>query len=178
MILESEHEEDLLEEEEENDTFLAGCAGVENDSAEFKLICAERLALARKEIRDFDNFEWPLVEKTIKGVTLKHVLDHLAQYNKIEHEPDCPTPSVDPIWFAFHDRGKNINQKYNPLVAPKLPEAWNDWHKELTAEEFKNIPVKSYFNVDLEHVATDPVPFQPAKTSNVIHYTSYLVSPS
>ena len=32
----------------------------------------------REEVRELDNFDWPFVEETYEGVTLKHVFDMIA----------------------------------------------------------------------------------------------------
>ena len=34
----------------------------------------------REEVRDIDAFDWPLVDETYEGITLKHAFDMNCQY--------------------------------------------------------------------------------------------------
>lgn len=67
------------------------------------------------------------MEVTFRGVTLKHVLDNIANYSEIKHEPDCPTTASQPYWYKLHEIANNVNIKYQPADGPKIPDMWNDW---------------------------------------------------
>lgn len=47
----------------------------------------------------------------------------------------------------------------------------------MTAEELRNMPLKDTHEIDLDHVAVDPVPLQPASTKNLNKYRTFLISP-
>lgn len=68
--------------------------------------------------------------------------------------------------------------KYEPIEGIKMPELWKDWRHKTTAEEFEKFDLSFEFDADLTHVVTKPAPLQPARTDNLCHYTTYLVSPT
>ena len=39
-----------------------------------------------------------------------------------------------------------------------MPEHWFDWHRDISCEEFKKLPLKQTVVMDLHHTAIDPAP--------------------
>ena len=68
--------------------------------------------------------------------------------------------------------------KYDPIEGLKLPELWKDWKHQIKPEEFETFDLCYSFDTDLTNVVDHPVPLQPARTDNLCHYTTYLVSPA
>ena len=59
-----------------------------------------------------------------------------------------------------------------------MPDHWSDWHREISCEEFKSLPYKTSFVMDMHHIVPDPIPLQPGKTRHVCYYHTYFLSPS
>jgi len=128
-------------------------------------------------MRDPENWPWLCIEKTLEGVTLKHVVDNIITYPVIRTVPGSPILELETYMYKWLETGSNINMKYDPVECPPLEDKWNDWSTAMTAEELQSMPLTHEFKVDLEHVAINPVALQPAKTNNLICVKNYLVSP-
>ena len=75
-------------------------------------------------------------------------------------------------------KGSNQLDKCTPEDGITLPSHWRDWNRELSLEEYKSIPLKFEFKVDLHHIVENPVPMQPAKTRHEAFYKFYFISPN
>jgi len=94
----------------------------------------------------------------------------LSNYRKIQSVKGSPIQQQDSNFLKFLEAGSNINLRCDPLVQNALPENWTDWNKAMTADELKNMPLRDAHEIDLDHVAVDPVPLQPASTKNLNKY--------
>ena len=47
----------------------------------------------------------------------------------------------------------------------------------MTANELRTMPLIDAMETDLDHVAVNPVPLQPASTKNLNKYRTFLISP-
>lgn len=77
----------------------------------------------RDEIPSFDDFPWKCHTEVIKGVPLKHVVDHFFSRAKIKHfDGSCG----ESILAEFLLAGCNHNVTY--LSEEPWPQEWLDWH--------------------------------------------------
>ena len=114
----------------------------------------------------------------MKGVTLKHAFDHLASYpSSIPCAEGSPATEQESLYFKYCEAGSNINLKPSPETYPLLPDIWYDWTRPMTAKELQEFPLQANYEIDLEHVAKDPVPMQPKKTSNLNKFQTFFISP-
>lgn len=114
---------------------------------------------------------------TFKGVTLKHVVDHFFNFQRVKHESDCPTHYADSYWHKLHEIAGNINAVYTPAEGPRLPDLWNDWRHQWTPLELEQMELGVRLQAEFTHIAKDPMPLQPSKISICNHYHTFLVSP-
>ena len=126
----------------------------------------------KEDIRDADDWPWLAVKETYKGVTLKHVFDHLCSYPE-----KIPSTDLDSLYFPWCEAASNINIVPSPEKYTRLPDIWYDWTHAMTPRELKEFPLISQYELDLEHVATNPVPMQPGKTASVNKFKTYIISP-
>ena len=112
----------------------------------------------REEVREIDAFDWPLVDETYEGITLKHAFDMNCQYKQIQYESECPTPFAEPYFRDFVAKGANEINKLDPENGNEMPEHWFDWHSDIPCSEFRKLPYKQTVIMDLHHCALDPAP--------------------
>ena len=100
------------------------------------------MAELKDEIRDFETWDFDMHDSIIEGVTLKHAYDMILQHKEIKFEKDCPTPSHPSYYVNFVEKGHNKVDKVTPEEGIPLPSHWNEWHRDVTFDEFKSIPHK------------------------------------
>ena len=59
-----------------------------------------------------------------------------------------------------------------------MPEHWNDWHQNVSYEQYKQMPFKLNTIIDLHHIVKEPVPMQPAETRNRCSTDVYFINPA
>ena len=94
------------------------------------------------EIRDYNNFNWEMIDNEYKGVPLKHAFDMICSVNDIQHEKECPTQSQPSYFKEFVTKGSNQIDKCSPKEGIAMPEHWFDWSRAITLDEFKQVPLK------------------------------------
>ncbi len=120
---------------------------------------ARRLSAVKEDIREFDNWEWDILEKDYPGVPLKHFLDNFCRYGAVEHSEDCQTESHQAFFNDFMaERNHNRLEKHEPEQCPEYPNLWTDWHSVFDVDQLRSMPMKTFFTVDLTNFAVDPMP--------------------
>ena len=106
------------------------------------------------------------------------MFDHLCSYpDKIQCAEGSPLTEIDSLYFKWCEAASNINIVQNPTKYPRLPDLWYDWARAMTPRELKEFPLIAQHELDLEHVATNPVAMQPGKTAGVNKFKTYVISP-
>ena len=161
---------------EDRENFLVGCY-FDHKSKELVKVEKQRLESARKDIRNVDEWPWLMYKKTLVGVTLKHVVDNLSGYStKIPCVGGSPTRDIESYFMKFLEAGSNIRMKPTPEECQELHPDWNNWNAKMTYQKLKNVPLTREFEIDLEHIAVDPVTFQPPTVHNTHKYKTYFIS--
>lgn len=144
---------------------LAGCFNPPGAEARKKE--ADRLAAALASIPNHEDFPWKLHKSDFPGMTLKHVVDEIFNWEPVVQQDGSTHRSY---FSQFHTDATNFNIK-TKTVAP-WPKEWADW-------DTPTFPAQSLvqLQIDCEHCIAEPVPMQPQRTQEKIEYWIHLVSP-
>ena len=81
------------------------------------------------------------------------------------------------MYFDYCEAGSNIDMKLEPEEYPELPAIWYNLHKAMTPKQLETFPLYTQFEIDLIHVAGNPVPLQPKQSNNLNKFKTYFLSP-
>lgn len=66
--------------------------------------------------------------------------------------------------------------KATPEEYPITCENWHNWNTKVMPKKLKNMELIYEFRVDFEHIAVDPIVFQPPTLNTCNDYKTYFIS--